>query len=83
MSCLHDDCFTCPYPDCISKTEPKKRKCGRKKFPPEERMKRRRLRNKVYYEKHREERHEKYMQASEGKVKRRYRHKELSNDTET
>jgi hypothetical protein len=46
-------------------------------------MKRRRLRNKVYYEKHREERHEKYMQASEGKVKRRYRHKELSNDTET
>jgi len=79
--CEHDNCFTCPYPDCISKTEPKKRKKGRKKLPPEERQKRRRLRNKIYYAKHREERHEEYMQKSEGKVKRRYK-KGRRNDAE-
>lgn len=26
MSCLHDDCFTCPYPDCVSAKGPYKSK---------------------------------------------------------
>lgn len=39
MICEHDNCFTCPYPDCISDTEPRasgKGKPGRKKMNPEE-----------------------------------------------
>jgi hypothetical protein len=40
MACEHDDCFTCPYKDCIKNTEPKvdkvKKKPGRKKKNPEE-----------------------------------------------
>lgn len=39
MVCEHDNCFTCPYPDCISDTEPMasgKGKPGRKKMNPEE-----------------------------------------------
>ncbi len=26
MSCLHDDCFTCPYVDCVSEKGPRKKK---------------------------------------------------------
>lgn len=25
MKCEHDDCFTCPYPDCIKGEEPRKK----------------------------------------------------------
>lgn len=34
MACEHDDCYTCPYPDCISKKEPEKKKPGRKRIDP-------------------------------------------------
>lgn len=31
MSCQHNDCLTCPYPDCISETGPGVRPMGKKK----------------------------------------------------
>lgn len=52
--CEHDDCFTCPYPDCISDKEPQKRKAGRKKKDPEERKRRQRIAHKKYCEANRE-----------------------------
>lgn len=53
-NCLHDDCFTCPYPDCISSKEPKKHKPGRKRLAPEEQKRRRREAQKKYSEANRE-----------------------------
>lgn len=53
-SCEHDDCFTCPYPDCISSRDPKKRKAGRKRLDPEEKKRRIREAQKRFYYKHRE-----------------------------
>lgn len=35
MKCTHEDCFTCPYDDCISDKSPVSKKRGRKKLPPE------------------------------------------------
>jgi hypothetical protein len=84
MKCTHDDCFTCPFEDCISnvEVEPERKKKGRKPLSAEEKAKRRKAYNQTYNKKHREQNHERYMRKTEGKVKRRYRHKELSNDTE-
>lgn len=74
MKCGHDDCFTCPYPDCISDVHVGPyAKRGRKPLPPEEKAKRRKAYNKAYTEKHKAERHALYMIRSEGKVKRRYK----------
>ena len=52
--CGHDNCFTCPYADCISDKEPQKRKAGRKKKDPEERKRRQNIAHKKYYEANRE-----------------------------
>ena len=71
--CTHNDCFTCPYNECISNKEPVKQKRGRKPLPPEERKKRRRAYNNNYNKEHSEYFHEKYIERTEGKVKRRYK----------
>lgn len=75
MICNHNDCFTCPYEDCISKVEvePERKKRGRKKLPPEEKAKHRQAYNKKYYEKTKAERHNIYMAKTEGVVQKRYR----------
>lgn len=77
MKCEHDDCYTCPYKDCISdvEVEPERKKRGRKKLPPEEKARRRSIQNHLYYLKKADSRHEAYMEKTEGKVKRRYRAK--------
>ena len=61
MKCNHDDCLTCPYPECL-KDNPKGNTTEAK-----------RRYNKKHYESHKERFHEKYMKQSEGKVKRRYK----------
>lgn len=75
MKCGHDNCFTCPYKDCISdvEVEPERKKRGRKPLPLEEKKKRVAARNKKYYKRNSDRWHESYMEKSEGKVKRRYR----------
>lgn len=52
--CTHDDCFTCPYDDCISDKEPVKRKAGRKRLDPWEKKRRQRVAQKNYHEANRE-----------------------------
>ena len=61
MKCEHDNCLTCPYPDCISDKGPfqqPKKKPGRKKLDPEERRKNKKRYqqeyNHNYYKKHRQ-----------------------------
>ena len=52
--CNHDNCFTCPYPDCIVDGEIKKNRVKRRrKLPAEEAKRRRAENNKRYYEKNR------------------------------
>lgn len=75
MKCEHNDCFTCPYPDCIKNSEPIKRKCGRKALSPEEKKRRKKIYNATYRKKHKAEEHEKYLKRTEGIVKRRYKKK--------
>lgn len=53
--CEHKDCFTCPYPDCISNKEPVKRKRGRKRLAPEEKRRHRREQQRNYVDRHREQ----------------------------
>lgn len=73
--CKHDDCFTCPYADCISdrKAEPKKR--GRKKLDPEELRQRRNARARHYHETHKEE-HRAYMRKYYAEHKEAWRTRE-------
>ena len=58
MICTHEDCFSCPYPDCVvndekeRKAPPKKR--GRKPMDPEEKRKKRSAYGKKYYAEHKE-----------------------------
>lgn len=84
MKCKHDDCFTCPYPDCIvgsgmAYTDPVKleasrqKRCGRKPLSPEEKARRKQEYNRLYNQTHREELRKKYLEKTEGKVKRRYK----------
>lgn len=55
MACLHNDCFTCPYPECISDKDPgEKKKPGRKKMNPEEKRKRKNAYAREYYQNHKE-----------------------------
>ena len=77
MICGHDNCFTCPYEDCISdvEVEQERKKRGRKPLSPEEKKKRVAARNHDYYLRNTDKRHRNYMEKSEGKVKRRYRSK--------
>lgn len=75
MKCNHDNCFTCPYPDCISnvEVEPERKKKGRKKLPPEEKARRKRIARHERYLRERDKCHELYMIRSEGKVTKRYK----------
>ena len=58
MKCSHNDCFTCPYPDCIA--DGKDLVEGRKKLSPQELVERRKATQKRWYEKHKKERKEYY-----------------------
>lgn len=74
MKCNHNDCFTCPYKDCISDVEVGTfARRGRKPLSAEEKAKRKKARHSAYYIKHQAKWHEIYMKKSEGKVKRRYK----------
>lgn len=78
MKCTHNNCFTCPYKDCISNVEvdPKRKKPGRKRLTPEEREQRKAAEKIARHERWLRERdkcHELYMIRSEGKVTRRYK----------
>ena len=56
MSCQHNDCFTCPYKDCISEKDNsgEKKRPGRKKMNPEV-VRQNRLRyQREYYQQHRD-----------------------------
>lgn len=85
MKCEHDDCFTCPYPDCISKKgnidNTKKRKPGRKKLPPEVKRQNRIRQSQDYYNNHKEQRkiyqHDYYAKNQE-EIKQRQKEKRLS-----
>lgn len=59
MECGQNDCFNCPYKDCIVPTEAivvPKAKTGRKPLTPEEKAQRKRERSKRLYYRKREER---------------------------
>lgn len=78
MKCEHNDCFTCPYDDCISnvEVEPDRKKPGRKKLTPEEKAQRKeaeKIKRHERWLRDRERCHEIYIQKTEGKVKKRYR----------
>ena len=77
MKCNHNDCFTCPYDDCISDVEvtAERSKKGRKALPIEEKKKRRRLYNATYNKKHKKDNHDRYIKKTEGIVKKRYKTK--------
>jgi hypothetical protein len=53
--CMHNDCFTCPYPDCISNTDPQKHKPGRKRKDPAEKARLHREKQRKWYAEHRDE----------------------------
>jgi len=70
--CTHNDCFTCPYKDCISETGPKGTGQRRKKLSSEEVRKHKAETNKRYYYKNREKisaLHRKYYQEKKKDVK--------------
>lgn len=53
--CDHDNCFTCPYPDCIVDGKIKKNRVKmRRKLTAEEAKRHRAENNKRYYEKNRD-----------------------------
>ena len=61
MKCEHNDCFTCPYPDCIvtnkqiaAQAKEHKRKPGRKKIDPEIRKQNVKRWRQDYYQQNRE-----------------------------
>lgn len=53
--CNHDDCFTCPYPDCIGERKAAPNKRGRKPISAEEKAKRKSAYAKQYYQEHKEQ----------------------------
>ena len=82
MACEHDDCFTCPYKDCINKAEPKiekvKKKPGRKKMNPEV-VKQHRLEYQRKYNKEHKEKIYAYMKEYYKEHKAEYRAREKKN----
>ena len=71
MRCNHNDCFTCPYSDCISNYEPAntpKKKCGRKRLPPEVIREHRIQYQRKYNAAHKAE-HAAYYKANAEKIK--------------
>lgn len=74
--CMHDDCFTCPYRDCISNKEPPGSPFGRttrEKLSPEEKKLRKRERQRIYDKKHQTQRaaaaREAYQRKKQGMIK--------------
>ena len=74
--CMHDNCFTCPYRDCISNREPPGSPFGRTeriKLSPEEKRQRKRERQRKYDMLHQAERAAKareiYKRKKEGMIK--------------
>ena len=72
--CGHDDCFTCPFPDCIindtcervtdTPEKPKKKRTwrtGRKPMDMSEKAQRKREASKRYYYKHKNEINERHL----------------------
>ena len=58
MKCEHDNCLTCPYPDCISAIGPAhktKKKPGRKRIDPEEKKLHAKIYQQKYYQEHKEQ----------------------------
>lgn len=53
MRCEHNDCFTCPYPDCIRNKTKKGDKKLKRNLTPEEQKRHKREINKKYYIKNR------------------------------
>jgi len=53
MRCNHNDCFTCPYPDCIADAPAVSE---RARLTEEERILHRRANQKRWYDNHKEER---------------------------
>lgn len=51
--CKHNDCFTCPYDDCISDIAPKGTTSKRRNLSPDEKKIRKAQTNKKYYDKNR------------------------------
>ena len=52
--CTHNDCFTCPYKDCISNKDPVRKKRGRPCIPLEEKKRHKKERQRKYIDKNRE-----------------------------
>lgn len=76
MICEHNDCFTCPYPECIGEKAPgKKKKPGRKKMDPEEVKKHRLAYQRKYYQEHKEK-YKEYMISYYYEHKEEYRARE-------
>ena len=84
MSCQHDNCFTCPYPDCISGDGPvkkKKGKLGRKKLPPEVLAQNRKRGRQDYYLRKKDQcraSSSKYYQEHAEEIKQKQKEKRLS-----
>lgn len=74
--CGHDDCFTCPFPDCkvngveVDEFGGMAYKKGRPKLDPEEKKRRKREYMKKYYKSNRKEMLD--------KMKKRYREKKAA-----
>lgn len=77
MKCEHNNCLTCPYPDCISdvEVEPERKKRGRKKLSPEEKKRRKRVRSMEAYYKNPGYWHDRYVAKTQGTVSERYKSK--------
>lgn len=78
MKCTHDNCYTCPYEDCISdvEVEPERKRPGRKRLTLKQQEQRKAAEKIARHERYLRERdkcHELYMIRSEGKVTRRYK----------
>ena len=86
-TCNHDNCYTCPYPDCISnvEVEPERKKPGRKKLTPAQREERKAAEKIKRHERWLREKdscHEQYMIRTEGKVTKRYKIKKRKKEHE-
>lgn len=86
MKCEHDNCLTCPYPDCISEKGPAdrvKKKPGRKKMDPEEKRQNKKRWMQEYYIANKERFHKRsqqYYQENADKIReqqRKYRNEKL------
>lgn len=68
MRCTYDDCFTCPYPDCVLESKDAILKDSATR---EEKIEKRREYNRRYYQEHKKEIakrvHEKYMREKHEK----------------